>query len=110
MSPFTCPRCGRTSHHPRDLKEAYCGGCHAFTGGWPTTPVTDSEIAAQRAGGTLLGPGIWADLNGTMHIDLPEFLATCGWPNDEEHRAKALQVVREVFAAQAPDAEIIEQE
>lgn len=30
--PFTCPRCRRTSHHPEDAKNGYCGNCHAFTG------------------------------------------------------------------------------
>lgn len=29
---FTCPRCGRTSYHPRDMAEGYCGACHAWTG------------------------------------------------------------------------------
>lgn len=29
---FTCPRCGRTSHHPDDVRHGYCGACHAFTG------------------------------------------------------------------------------
>jgi hypothetical protein len=29
---FTCPRCGMTSYHPRDLQEGYCGNCHDFTG------------------------------------------------------------------------------
>jgi hypothetical protein len=29
---FTCPRCGRTSHHPADLAHGYCGACHDFTG------------------------------------------------------------------------------
>jgi ribosomal protein L37E len=28
---FTCPRCGRTSHHPDDVREGYCGACHAWT-------------------------------------------------------------------------------
>lgn len=27
---FTCPRCGRISHHPRDVQERYCGACHQF--------------------------------------------------------------------------------
>ncbi len=26
----TCPRCGCTSHHPTDVREQYCGRCHAF--------------------------------------------------------------------------------
>jgi hypothetical protein len=29
---FTCPRCGRTSYHPRDRAEGYCGACHDWTG------------------------------------------------------------------------------
>lgn len=29
--PFTCPRCGRTSWHPEDKRQGYCGACHAFT-------------------------------------------------------------------------------
>ena len=30
---FTCPRCGMTSHHPRDVEEGYCGNCHGWTRG-----------------------------------------------------------------------------
>lgn len=29
---FTCPTCGRTSHHPQDVRNGYCGACHEFTG------------------------------------------------------------------------------
>jgi hypothetical protein len=29
---FTCPRCGRTSHHPDDARNGYCGACHDWTG------------------------------------------------------------------------------
>jgi hypothetical protein len=32
---FTCPRCGRTSHHPDDVREGYCGACHDWTGAQP---------------------------------------------------------------------------
>ena len=109
MSPFTCPRCGRTSHHPRDLAEGYCGACHAFTAGL-AQPLTPSEIAAQRAGGTSLGPGIWVDRHEALHISVPELLEHFHWPDDDQHRALVLQVVREVFSKQAPHAEIIEQE
>lgn len=28
---FTCPRCGRTSYHPVDVSEGYCGACHDWT-------------------------------------------------------------------------------
>jgi hypothetical protein len=29
-TPFTCPRCGWTSHNPHDAAERYCGHCHVF--------------------------------------------------------------------------------
>jgi hypothetical protein len=29
---FTCPRCKMTSHNPNDIREGYCGSCHAWTG------------------------------------------------------------------------------
>ena len=29
---FSCPRCGRTSYHPDDVREGYCGACHDWTG------------------------------------------------------------------------------
>jgi ribosomal protein L37E len=28
---ITCPRCGMTSYHPRDVEEGYCGNCHWWT-------------------------------------------------------------------------------
>jgi ribosomal protein S27AE len=27
---YTCPKCGRASHHPEDLRNRYCGHCHEF--------------------------------------------------------------------------------
>ena len=27
---FTCPQCGRVSHHPQDVANRYCGACHQF--------------------------------------------------------------------------------
>ena len=27
---ITCPFCGRTSAHPTDAAERYCGACHVF--------------------------------------------------------------------------------
>lgn len=29
---FTCPKCERTSYHPEDKRNGYCGHCHQFTG------------------------------------------------------------------------------
>lgn len=28
---ITCPQCGRTSYHPEDIKQGYCGACHDWT-------------------------------------------------------------------------------
>ena len=28
---FVCPRCGRESWHPHDVREGYCGWCHDWT-------------------------------------------------------------------------------
>lgn len=28
---ITCPECGRTSYHPQDVAEGYCGHCHKWT-------------------------------------------------------------------------------
>jgi protein-arginine kinase activator protein McsA len=27
---ITCPRCGMTSYNPNDIRERYCGNCHAY--------------------------------------------------------------------------------
>ena len=27
---FTCPVCGKTSYHPKDIELQYCGFCHTF--------------------------------------------------------------------------------
>lgn len=32
---FTCPVCGKTSYHPKDIEHGYCGNCHDFTGATP---------------------------------------------------------------------------
>ena len=56
-SSFTCPRCGRTSWNPNDVREGYCGACHSWTGGddlwWlggylMVRPLPDDEV-----------PGAW---------------------------------------------------
>jgi hypothetical protein len=31
---FTCARCGRTSHHPLDVADRYCGHCHIYIDQW----------------------------------------------------------------------------
>ena len=36
---ITCPQCGRTSYHPMDIQEKYCGHCHEWHAHMP--PLTD---------------------------------------------------------------------
>jgi hypothetical protein len=31
---ITCPKCGKTSHSPSDIKARYCGACHLFHDQW----------------------------------------------------------------------------
>jgi hypothetical protein len=42
---FTCPRCQRTSTHPVDVRERYCGACHDWTGLKPGELVLSQERA-----------------------------------------------------------------
>lgn len=28
---ITCPVCGMTSYHPKDVEYGYCGNCHDYT-------------------------------------------------------------------------------
>ena len=42
---FTCPRCGRTSHHPKDVQYGYCAACHDYTG----TERTESHDTAEAS-------------------------------------------------------------
>ncbi len=35
---ITCPKCHRTSYHPKDIEEGYCGFCHDWTK--PNLPVS----------------------------------------------------------------------
>jgi ribosomal protein L37E len=41
---ITCPRCGKTSHHPTDVAEGYCGNCHAYT----SPPRPDPTVEDQQ--------------------------------------------------------------
>lgn len=57
---ITCPTCGATSHHPRDVAEGYCGACHWWTSdpvlgalGPPAEVVVPSELAQAIAEGLL---------------------------------------------------------
>lgn len=64
---ITCPRCQRTSHHPKDIEEGYCGNCHQFTSGQSSllgrliTAIDETERIAREA---TEGPWKWVDPGG----------------------------------------------
>lgn len=45
---FTCPRCGRTSHHPDDAYYRYCGACHALTDDERSSRVAEELVRLLR--------------------------------------------------------------
>lgn len=51
---ITCPRCGRTSYNPNDVKAGYCGWCHW----WTSDPLLGSPetMRAVTAQGGILTP------------------------------------------------------
>ena len=38
-----CPECGMVSFNPNDVREGYCGNCHAFTAGEVMQVATDKS-------------------------------------------------------------------
>lgn len=65
---FTCPHCGAVSFNPNDIRERYCGACHAFiVDGWPPTAEAYRDDAfAERAcdycGKLYRGPAVYCSL------------------------------------------------
>jgi hypothetical protein len=49
---YACPRCGRTSHHPLDEIEGYCGACHDWT---MPTEYEHASLYYDRAGRRMAG-------------------------------------------------------
>jgi hypothetical protein len=37
-SSYTCPVCGDTGYHPRDVEQGYCGQCQDWTGDYLSDP------------------------------------------------------------------------
>lgn len=47
---FACPRCGKTSSHPEDVKQGYCGRCHEWTAEQAAVTAALAQVPAdQRA-------------------------------------------------------------
>ncbi len=49
---YTCPRCGRTSHHPADEQFRYCEACHRF----------EDEPTADDVRMVAVHPVLWGEL------------------------------------------------
>ena len=49
VASFTCPDCRRTSYHPQDVANQYCGACHVFHqwGGIPSVSMTAKPKAIE---------------------------------------------------------------
>lgn len=45
---YTCPDCLRTSHHPQDEKNSYCGNCHEFKQGNVHYELTELQLAVAK--------------------------------------------------------------
>ena len=47
---ITCHNCGKTSSHPKDVSQHYCGNCHAYHGdgdGSESDPVAVAALVAR---------------------------------------------------------------
>ena len=46
---IACPRCGRVSHHPRDVVQRSCGACHAYHEDLPATgPIPPEDVLREE--------------------------------------------------------------
>jgi ribosomal protein L37E len=48
MDSITCPQCGRTSYHPEDVRQKYCGACHQFHETMAMLRVADEKCRLAR--------------------------------------------------------------
>lgn len=62
---FVCPKCRRTSWHPDDVKNGYCGHCHEFVSvdGFVTVP-TVPELAVMGLARPLEDGAWWVSSEG----------------------------------------------
>lgn len=45
---ITCPECGLTSYHPRDIENRYCVNCHIFWGDLQNKSFAPMESGAKE--------------------------------------------------------------
>ena len=75
-----------------------------------TRKLTPDEIADQQRGSTRLGPGLWRDRHGHLHVSLPELLIAFELEDTWANRTAVERIVREHWAAARPDVTLIRQE
>lgn len=75
---ITCPRCGKTSYHPDDVKQGYCGNCHDWTQlGTSGAKIInnmprDRDALAQQLGPLRNPDGTWSEYDSTTIPDHPD--------------------------------------
>ena len=59
---YTCPSCGRTSYHPKDLLCRYCGACGYEDDDSPYRDAAYPERACDHCGKLYRGPAVYCSL------------------------------------------------
>lgn len=57
---------------------------------------------------TRVMPGVYADGDGTMHLDIPELLTECGFPVTRANVERFAAVAREHLSRRYPDTTVVE--
>lgn len=62
-----------------------------------THKLSPAEIADQQRGATRLGPGLWVDRHGHLHVSIAELLEAFDLPDTPDSRAEVERIVRDNF-------------
>lgn len=101
---ITRPKCGRTSYHPKDIEEGYCGWCHDWTQVPPDAKLPRNQL------GQRLAPGVWVDKEGAVHFSILEILSFFKVKDTAENRDKLTAMIREQLLESDPNMTIVERE
>lgn len=73
LATITCPECGRTSHHPEDVKHGYCGNCHTYRREGPY--VNSLRVTVEVVAGLIPGKDPEPEFTRQWHITGDEWAA-----------------------------------
>lgn len=76
---FTCPRCGMTSHHPKDEEHGYCGACHDFTG----DDTAERALVNLRRAADEMAVAKWRGANPGNDLIIPDHADLVIWLLDQ---------------------------